>query len=254
MAVIAAITGFSTSGKTYVSQLLDPFTFRPLVSHTTRQPRPGEFEGLDYYYTSKDEFEALEAAGGFIESIEFCGYRYGLSGKEIEKALEENKALIHVCTPQGVVALQEYAENNGHSFVSAFIEADEVTIINRMLKRITSANGAGRDYITQRIATALVEENEWGGDYHCILKDSNEVATVAQLINDYSKGGAELPISKSREGQLFSYPGYKVEVMQSAVESLIPDRIPKNGRECWALAESIAQELKLNHVKFKDWL
>lgn len=240
MALIAAITGFSTSGKTYISQLLDPFSFHPLVSHTTRSVRPGEFEGLDYFFTPKDSFKEISNAGGFVEEISFCGYRYGLSFNELEQALKSGKTPIHICTPEGVSALDRYAKEYGHNFVSAFVEADSTTILNRMLKRIAGAP-AYREYTLGRMATALTVEQEWGGDYHYILKDSNQVATLAQFVQDYSLGKIDLPKTAARLPSPVVSESYNS--ILSRLESMVPNKIPHKGNECWALAEEINKEL-----------
>jgi len=61
-----------------------PNTFGYSVSHTTRQPRPGEQHGQHYYFVSREAFEKLKAESGFIETAEFGGNLYGTSVKAIE--------------------------------------------------------------------------------------------------------------------------------------------------------------------------
>lgn len=61
-----------------------PDTFGFSVSHTTRQPRAGEQDGKDYNYVTREAFEQLKAAGGFIETAEFGGNLYGTSIKAVE--------------------------------------------------------------------------------------------------------------------------------------------------------------------------
>ncbi|KAK3295378.1 guanylate kinase [Chaetomium fimeti] len=80
------ISGPSGVGKgTLFQRLLDkyPDTFASTVSHTTRQPRPGEVEGSAYYFVSRDQFESLIAGGAFIEFAEFNGNLYGTSKQTI---------------------------------------------------------------------------------------------------------------------------------------------------------------------------
>jgi guanylate kinase len=47
------------------------------ISFTTRQPRPGEVDGRDYFYISNERFEAMIQSGGFVEWVEVYGHRYG---------------------------------------------------------------------------------------------------------------------------------------------------------------------------------
>jgi guanylate kinase len=61
-----------------------PNTFGFSVSHTTRQPRPGEQDGQHYNFVSREDFEKLKAEDGFIETAEFGGNLYGTSVQAIE--------------------------------------------------------------------------------------------------------------------------------------------------------------------------
>lgn len=57
------------------------------VSHTTRPPRPDEVDGVDYYFTGRDQFKALILDGGFLEWAEVHGNLYGTSRLAVEKLL-----------------------------------------------------------------------------------------------------------------------------------------------------------------------
>ena len=57
------------------------------VSHTTRQPRPGESHGEHYYFVDRDEFEAMIARDAFLEHAEVFGNFYGTSRETIEQVL-----------------------------------------------------------------------------------------------------------------------------------------------------------------------
>lgn len=244
MTLIAAVTGYSTSGKTFISQILDPFQFAPLVSHTTRSIRPGEMEALDYYYTSEDEFTRMITSDEFIEHVEFCGFRYGLSKTELTKALSENKTPIHVCTPEGVVELKKYAEEIGVRFVSAFIEADDQTMMNRMLKRLASVlrSESEQTYTLKRLATALTLEKSWEGKYNYVLEDSKDVASIAQNILDLTKMKIEHPEEEERENVTPVKEG-AFEQYVASVLNMTTDGIPRNGNECWKLAGEILDEV-----------
>ncbi len=58
------------------------------VSHTTREPRPGEAEGVQYHFVTPDEFRRLIAKGAFLEHAEYSGHLYGTSWISIESPLE----------------------------------------------------------------------------------------------------------------------------------------------------------------------
>ena len=71
----------------------DP-SLRLSVSYTTRAPRPGEKNGVDYHFVDDAEFLAMRGRGEFLESAEVHGYRYGTSKKVITEALARGEDLI----------------------------------------------------------------------------------------------------------------------------------------------------------------
>lgn len=71
-----------------------PETFTLSVSHTTRAPRPGEAHGVDYFYVTMTEFEALIAADGFVEHAQFGSNRYGTSKATIEEQTSKGKVVV----------------------------------------------------------------------------------------------------------------------------------------------------------------
>ena len=64
------------------------------VSMTTRAPRPGEVDGVDYYFVSKEEFERQIAAGNLLEYAEFVGNYYGTPKDKVEEQLNKGKEVV----------------------------------------------------------------------------------------------------------------------------------------------------------------
>jgi guanylate kinase len=87
MADIVVITGPSGVGKgTLIRLLLDRFPRMKLsVSATTRDPRPGEQDGVDYHFLSQDEFQERIDRDEFLEWAEYAGNRYGTLRSELER-------------------------------------------------------------------------------------------------------------------------------------------------------------------------
>jgi guanylate kinase len=88
---IVVLSGPSGSGKsTIVNRLVDlaPVKLTKAISATTRPPRAGEKDGVDYYFLSRDEFERKRQAGEFLEYAEVfgSGYWYGTLKGELERA------------------------------------------------------------------------------------------------------------------------------------------------------------------------
>src|SRR5918998_1995104 len=87
MARVFVITGPSGVGKgTLIRGLLERMPQLELsVSATTRSPRPGERNGVDYHFLSDEEFERRARAGEFVEHATYSGRRYGTLRSELER-------------------------------------------------------------------------------------------------------------------------------------------------------------------------
>ncbi len=87
---IVILSAPSGGGKTVVTKELlkrRPDLFGYSVSATTRQPRPGEKDGLAYHFLTRAEFERRRSAGEFLESAEYAGELYGTLRVEVERVL-----------------------------------------------------------------------------------------------------------------------------------------------------------------------
>ena len=93
--LLIVVSGPAGSGKgTVNSHLLNSGDFVYSVSATTRAPRPGEVDGINYHFISKDEFLARIDRGDMLEYTEYCGNFYGTPKKEAEDVLASGKNLI----------------------------------------------------------------------------------------------------------------------------------------------------------------
>jgi guanylate kinase len=77
------------------------------VSHTTRPPRTGERDGVDYHFVDRRTFEAMAAKGQFVEHAEYAGNLYGTSFAAIEDPLAEGRDLLLEVDVQGALQLRE---------------------------------------------------------------------------------------------------------------------------------------------------
>ena len=93
---LTLITGPSGVGKgTLVNQLMERHPNIWLsVSATTRTPRSGEQEGVQYFFHSRDRFDALVAGGGFLEWAEFAGNCYGTPRQPVEERMAEGRPVL----------------------------------------------------------------------------------------------------------------------------------------------------------------
>lgn len=101
---VVTITGPSGVGKTtIVRQLMQlfPSEFSEAISHTTRNPRQGEIDGVDYYYITPERFAKMETNGDFLEVVKFDDRQYGSSRQEADIKTRGKNALV-VVEPHGV--------------------------------------------------------------------------------------------------------------------------------------------------------
>lgn len=91
------ISGPSGAGKsTILKRLFDEFPdkFGFSISHTTRNPRAGEKDGVEYYFVTKEEFLDLVDKKGFVEHAQFGGNHYGTSIKAVSDIAEKGRICI----------------------------------------------------------------------------------------------------------------------------------------------------------------
>ncbi len=103
--VIAAPSG---TGKTTICRHIlerDP-RLRLSISHTTRKPRSGEKDGIDYHFVSSEEFRKLREAGCFLEHAEYGGNVYGTSWKTIEEPLDAGHDVVLEIEVQGAAQVR----------------------------------------------------------------------------------------------------------------------------------------------------
>ncbi len=93
--LMIVISGPAGSGKgTVNAELLQSDEYVYSVSATTRAPRPGEVDGINYYFITKEDFEERIAKGQMLEYTSYCGNYYGTPLKEALDVLDSGKNLI----------------------------------------------------------------------------------------------------------------------------------------------------------------
>lgn len=134
--MLIVITGPSGSGKTtLIRRLLARHPeIKFSVSHTTRPPRPGEVNGVDYYFVSDEEFSRLLKKGKFIEWAVVHGYRYGTSKEEFRKSRSSD--LVLDIDVQGARQIKNLRHPGSDQAVFIFIlPPSQATLKKRLLAR-----------------------------------------------------------------------------------------------------------------------
>ena len=107
--VLAVVSGFSGAGKgTIMKSLMAKYDNYALsVSATTRNPRPGEEDGREYFFRTKEEFEQMISEDGLIEYAQYVENYYGTPRKYVEEQLASGKDVILEIEIQGALKVKE---------------------------------------------------------------------------------------------------------------------------------------------------
>ncbi|MDA8743034.1 guanylate kinase [Rubripirellula amarantea] len=192
---LVIISGPSGAGKsTVVGRLLDEcgLPLRLSVSATTRTPRPGEVDGVSYFFLTPEEFAKRQAAGDFLESKEVfgLGHWYGTLREQVATGLNQGDWVILEIDVQGALTI---LENEDFDPITLFIHPggmDELE--NRLRSRKTETNEA----ISARLETAAAEMLYRHRYQFEIINGNvdNAVAEICQILNDQKEN---YPCSKS---------------------------------------------------------
>lgn len=164
--LLIVVSAPSGCGKgTILGEVLKNDNFYYSVSATTRSPREGEVNGVNYHFLSRDEFEKLIADDGMLEHAQFCGNYYGTPRKAVFDKLSEGKDVILEIEVQGAMKVHEKCPEA----VMVFILPPSVeTLRERLTKRGTET----ADVIEKRVAEAAREiEQAYNYDYVIVNDD-----------------------------------------------------------------------------------
>jgi guanylate kinase len=145
---VFVVTGPSGAGKGTLIQLVLP-RFPELalaVSATTRPQRPGEEDGVHYWFLDREEFDRRVIAGDFLEWVDYVGNRYGTLNSEIDRLRAARKSPLLELEPDGAVRVKARVPGAVTIFVTAPVEELE----RRLRERATESTGV----IEERLATA----------------------------------------------------------------------------------------------------
>lgn len=158
------------------------------VSCTTRAPRPGEVDGVDYHFLSAAEFEAAVQNGEFAEWAEVHGRRYGTLVREVEKVMTRGQHVMLDIDVQGA-----------RQVVQRFLDAVTIFVVppsaEALVARLTGRNTESAEALALRLRNAVVELQEAERYQHVVVNDNLEdaVARVSAIIDEETAKRERLP-------------------------------------------------------------
>lgn len=186
------LSGPSGSGKGTVLQEVLRKSDRIVysVSATSRSPRAGEVDGINYYFKSREEFETLIKADAFIEYTETYGNYYGTLKSEVEKAIENGKNIILEIDPVGARNVRAHYPDA----VLMFLVAPDLEVLSN---RLSGRGSESAETFKIRHDAALSEmENATLYDYvvvnDFVERAADDILAIIRAENLRTKNSIEI--------------------------------------------------------------
>jgi len=172
--LLILISAASGAGKTTLVHLLlaaQPNLTRA-VTCTTRSPRPGEQDGVDYHFFDAAEFLKRLHAGNFLEHATVYGHSYGILKSELLGKLREGKDVLLNVDVQGTATIRAQAETEPElrrALVTIFLTPPSMAVLEQRLKK----RGADAEAVIQkRLAVARQEIAQWKNFDYLLISGS----------------------------------------------------------------------------------
>ena len=151
------------------------------VTCTTRKPRDGELDGIDYYFLGEDEFHGRVAGGEFLENAVVHGNHYGVLKSELRAKLADGSDVLLNIDVQGAATIREAAGNDlilKEALLTVFLCPESLDELEQRLRgRGTDSN----EIIAKRLAIAKDEMDHAEKFDHMLISQTRE-ADLAQML------------------------------------------------------------------------
>ena len=138
-------------------------------SYTSRAARPGEQDGVDYNFISRERFEAMARAAEFLEWADVFGNYYGTCAADTERCLASGQDLVLVIDVQGA----RQVRGNGIPSIGIFVLPPSAQILEQ---RLRGRSKDSEEAILRRLEVACREVNEFRGYEYVVVNDELETA------------------------------------------------------------------------------
>ena len=185
--ILIVISGFSGAGKgTLVKALIKKYhNYALSVSMTTRKPREGERDGVEYFFTDTEGFEETIRQGGLIEYAQYCGNYYGTPKDYVERQLQAgNNVILEI---QGALKIKEKFPESLLIFVTP-PGAEELK------RRLVSRGTESEEVIAKRLARAS-EESEGIEAYDYIVVN-DDLGTCVEEVHQLVEASRRAPVRR----------------------------------------------------------
>jgi len=177
--LLVVISSTSGGGKdSVIRELLKIFPNSDrLVTTTSRPPRPGNKEGVDYYFLTREEFENRLEQDGFVEHNEYVGNFYGIERVRLEESLKNNEIVFTQIEVNG----KHNLDKAGLEHLSIFLVPDD---FDNLAERIRGRGGVSEEKLKERLEIAKYEvEKSEDYDYKVVNIQGKFEETVDKVVN-----------------------------------------------------------------------
>jgi len=168
--IMLILSSPSGAGKTTITKKIQQKyqNFKISVSHTTRKPRSNEVDGVDYYFTSNEEFKKLIKDNKFYEYAKIFDNYYGTSKKSVQEIINKKNGVLFDIDWQGTQQLSKFKELN---LIKIFIlPPDKDELKNRLISR----NQDLREVVDKRLSSYDQDIMHWHDYDYIIINDNLE--------------------------------------------------------------------------------
>ena len=169
---LVVVSGFSGAGKgTLMNNLLSKYDNYALsVSATTRSPRPGEKDGVSYFFKTVEEFEAMIDQDELVEYAKYVGNYYGTPKAFVEKKLQEGKDVLLEIEIQGALKIKK-------KFPDALLIFITPPSAEELRSRLVGRGTETMDVVNQRLTRAITESEGVEAYDYILINDDIDTCT-----------------------------------------------------------------------------
>ena len=181
--IMVILSSPSGVGKTTLTKKIQQKyqSFKISVSHTTRQPRSNEVDGVDYFFVSKEKFKDLIKKDKFYEYAKIFENYYGTLKESVNKTILKNDILFDIDW-QGTKQLSKF---NNLNLIKIYLITDKKELKQRLIKRNQNSEGE----IEKRFKAYDDDITHWSDYDYVIINKNLEVCfrQIEEIINSYKK-------------------------------------------------------------------